>query len=95
LGKKTSEVAGLRHYRGGFEGGKKVLFVAEKMAASFCSPLTKRPYIESPDGLGGQHPGACLFGMADGSVHALSSNIDPNVLERLMTIAGGEAIATP
>jgi hypothetical protein len=58
-------------------------------------PLTKQPYIEGPDGLGGQHPGACIFGMADGSVHALSSNIDPKVLERLMTIAGGEAIATP
>jgi hypothetical protein len=57
--------------------------------------LTKKPYIDGPDGLGGQHPGTCIFGMADGSVHAISSSIDPKVLEAMMTIAGGENVGAP
>jgi hypothetical protein len=54
--------------------------------------LTKKPYIDGPDGLGGQHPGGCLFGMADGSVRFINANVDPTVLEALMTIAGGEVV---
>jgi hypothetical protein len=57
--------------------------------------LTKKPYINGPDGLGGQHPGACMMGLADGSVRALSTDIDPKVLEALVTIAGGERITSP
>jgi hypothetical protein len=57
--------------------------------------LTKQPYIEGPDGLGGQHPNGCLFGMADGSVQFVNQNIDPKVLEALMTIAGGETVNAP
>jgi hypothetical protein len=54
--------------------------------------LTKKPYVDGPDGLGGEHPGAWVIGMADGSVHAISTSIDPKVLEALTTIAGGEKI---
>jgi Protein of unknown function (DUF1559) len=54
--------------------------------------LTKKPYVNGPDGLGGEHPGAWVIGMADGSVHAISTNTDPKVLEALSTIAGGERI---
>jgi hypothetical protein len=57
--------------------------------------LTKQPYIEGPDGLGGQHPNGCLFGMADGSVQFINKDIDPKVLEALMTIAGGETVNWP
>jgi hypothetical protein len=57
--------------------------------------LTKKPYIDGPDGLGGQHPNGCLFGMADGSVRFISKNVDPQVLEALMTIAGGERVGAP
>jgi hypothetical protein len=57
--------------------------------------LTKQPYIEGPDGLGGQHPNGCLFGMADGSVQFVNKDIDPKVLEALMTIAGGETVNAP
>jgi hypothetical protein len=56
--------------------------------------LTAKPYFDGPDGLGGQHPGACCVGLVDGSVRALSTNIDPKVLEALMTIAGGEAVGS-
>jgi hypothetical protein len=58
-------------------------------------PLTKKPYIDGPDGLGGQHPGGSLFGMADGSVQFISQSIDPTVLEAMVTIAGGEAVGAP
>jgi hypothetical protein len=55
--------------------------------------LTTKPYINGPDGFGGEHPGSWVIGMADGSVHGISTSIDPIVLERLMTIAGGEPIS--
>jgi hypothetical protein len=58
-------------------------------------PLTKKPYIDGPDGLGGQHPGGSLFGMADGSVQFISQSVDPTVLEAMVTIAGGEAVGAP
>jgi prepilin-type processing-associated H-X9-DG protein len=55
-------------------------------------PLTKRPYIDGPDGLGGQHPEGCTFGMVDGSVRFINKDIDPKVLEAMTTIAGGESV---
>jgi hypothetical protein len=36
-----------------------------------------------------------MMGLADGSVRALSTDIDPKVLEALVTIAGGERITSP
>jgi prepilin-type processing-associated H-X9-DG protein len=57
--------------------------------------LTQKPYIEGPDGLGGQHEGGCQVGLADGSVRYISKSIDPSVMEALSTIAGGETIKFP
>ncbi|MEO2018552.1 MAG: DUF1559 domain-containing protein, partial [Fuerstiella sp.] len=54
--------------------------------------LTKQPYINGPDGIGGPYTGGCNMGLADGSVRFLSENIDPKVLEALATMAGGEVI---
>jgi hypothetical protein len=54
--------------------------------------LTQRPYIDGPDGFGSGQPDGMLVGMADGSVRFLPKNIDPEVLERLVTI-GGDARA--
>jgi hypothetical protein len=56
--------------------------------------LTKKPYIDGPDGLGG-HPEGMQVGLADGSVRFISKSIDPTVLEALTTINGGEAITLP
>jgi hypothetical protein len=55
-------------------------------------PLTTKPYINGPDGIGGPHAGGISIGMCDGSVRFLSENIDPEVMEALVTIRGGEVI---
>ncbi len=55
--------------------------------------LTKKPYINGPtDYWVDQAPAAstCLWG--DGSVRFVSQNIDPELLEKLVTIQGGEII---
>ncbi|HVW37424.1 MAG TPA: DUF1559 domain-containing protein, partial [Pirellulales bacterium] len=56
-------------------------------------PLTKKPYINGPDGFGSGQPGGMFVGMADGSARFLSKDIDPSVLEALATIRGGETPA--
>ncbi len=55
-------------------------------------PLAQRPYVNGPDGFGSGQPDGMLAGMADGSVRFLSKNIDPQVVEALATIHGGEAV---
>jgi hypothetical protein len=55
-------------------------------------PLTKKPYINGPDGIGGPHRGGINVGLCEGSVRFLSENIDPDVMEALVTIRGGEVI---
>lgn len=54
--------------------------------------LTKAPYINGPDGIGGFKKGGVLIGLADGSVREVSENTDQKVLEALSTIQGGEAV---
>jgi hypothetical protein len=55
-------------------------------------PLAEKPYINGPDGLGGVYRGGMNVLMGDGSVHFVSENVDPAVMEALSTIAGGEAV---
>lgn len=54
--------------------------------------LTKKPYINGPDGIGSRHVGGLNVLMMDGSVRFVSENIDPDLFEKLTTIAGGEVI---
>ncbi len=54
--------------------------------------LTKKPYINGPDGIGGPYQGGCNVLMADGSVRFVSEKIDPSVLEALSTIHGAEIV---
>lgn len=54
--------------------------------------LTKKPYINGPDGIGGPYRGGVTVGIADGSVKFVSENIDPTVFERLSTMADGQTI---
>ncbi|NQV25783.1 MAG: DUF1559 domain-containing protein [Rhodopirellula sp.] len=59
---------------------------------STIRPLTKKPYINGPDGIGGPYQGGVNIGLGDGSVRFVSENIDPTVFERLSTIADGQPI---
>ncbi len=54
--------------------------------------LTAKPYINGPDGIGGPFEGGFHIGLADGRVHFVSQDIDPTVLEALLTINGGEKV---
>ncbi|HSG71490.1 MAG TPA: DUF1559 domain-containing protein, partial [Planctomycetaceae bacterium] len=54
--------------------------------------LTKAPYVNGPDGLGGPWAGGMHVLMGDGSVHFISENIDNGILEALSTIHGGERV---
>lgn len=54
--------------------------------------LTKKPYINGPDGIGGPFPGGCHMLMGDGSVRFVSQAIDANTMEALTTIHGGEVV---
>lgn len=54
--------------------------------------LTKKPYINGPDGIGGPFRGGMNVLMMDGSVRFVSEKVDPTVLEALSTIGGGEVV---
>ena len=49
--------------------------------------------IYDPDTYYSKHPGGANFLFGDGSVHFLSSGIDPNTYQNLSTIAGGEVLS--
>ena len=48
--------------------------------------LTRRPYVNGPDGFGSGQPDGMLVGMADGSVRFISKDTDPELIERLATL---------
>ncbi|MCA9057236.1 MAG: DUF1559 domain-containing protein, partial [Planctomycetaceae bacterium] len=54
--------------------------------------FSQSPYLNGPDEIGSPHAGIVQFLFADGSVRAISVNIDEQVLEGLATKAGGEVI---
>lgn len=55
--------------------------------------LATKPYINGPDGIGhGKGSGGALVLFADGSVRFISENINPETLEALATMAGGEVV---
>jgi hypothetical protein len=55
-------------------------------------PFVDKPYINGPDGWGGIHAGGGQFLLGDGTVRFISQNIDPKVMEALITIRGGEVV---
>jgi prepilin-type processing-associated H-X9-DG protein len=50
--------------------------------------FTEEPYINGPDGIGGNFAGGANFLFADGSVRFIRENVDPKVLKAMATIAG-------
>ena len=70
-------------------------------ANPFCQKCTQT-YAEGGETnrFGGAHPGVVMFGMCDGSVQAISRDINTPVLDRMATRAGSdlyeiEGVATP
>lgn len=55
--------------------------------------LTAKPYINGPDGIGSPHVGGMNALLGDGSVRFISQEIDPTVMEGLITIHGGETLS--
>jgi hypothetical protein len=55
--------------------------------------LTQAPYVNGPDGFGSGQPDGMLAGMADGSIHFISKDVDPRVLEQLAMLHGNEDIS--
>ena len=54
--------------------------------------FTQKPYINGPDGFGGNFPGGANAALVDGSIKFISENIDPVVLERLACKSDGEVV---
>ncbi|MCA9050906.1 MAG: DUF1559 domain-containing protein, partial [Planctomycetaceae bacterium] len=54
--------------------------------------FSQQPYVNGPDGIGSPHPGGFQVLFADGSVRFVSENTDPQTLEALATIHGGERV---
>lgn len=61
-------------------------------ASGSIRALTKQPYVNGEDGIGGPFRGGFHAGTADGAVRFISESIDPSVLEALSTTSGGEVI---
>lgn len=54
--------------------------------------FTKQPYINGPDGFGGNFQGGANAGFCDGSVRFISENVDPTVLENLAGYRDGQVV---
>ena len=78
------------------DGTSNTLLIGEagKNQQPWGSPFnTRDPAIglnSSPWGFNGTHPGVVIFGIADGSVQAISDTINPQILKALSTPDGGE-----
>ena len=55
-------------------------------------PLSRKPYINGPDGFGSGQPDGMVVGYADGHAGFISKDIDPHVLEQLASVRGGNDV---
>jgi prepilin-type processing-associated H-X9-DG protein len=92
---------GIRDITDGTSNTMMVIDVSKNMGPwgaggpSTIRALTKAPYINGPDGLGGTHRGGGMVLFADGSVRFISEEVDDEVMEGISTIQGGEVVEVP
>jgi hypothetical protein len=83
----------MREIRDGTSHSLAVVQVDDDRATTWTKPDDWQWNESDPTkNLGGLHPGIFIAGFCDGSVRAISKEIDPKVLKSLLTIAGGEVI---
>jgi prepilin-type N-terminal cleavage/methylation domain-containing protein len=77
-------------------GGVATLFSAANAAHSGGNSSGRgglnNDYFESP---GSDHPGGAQFGVADGSVHYISENVDTNLFDALGSMQDGQSVSLP
>jgi type II secretory pathway pseudopilin PulG len=62
-------------------------------AVNWTQPEDWTPNERNPmEGLGGVNPGGFIVSFADGSVHFISNNVDPETWKALLTIGGGDVV---
>ena len=88
----TEEGRGFSAFRDATDGSIMVLQVNDQRAAVWTKPADWKWDSEKPlRGLANSlHPRLFLSGFVDGSVHNIPNDIEPEVLHRMLTIAGGE-----
>ncbi len=86
----------VRHMRQCVDGLSKsiaILQAPDSLAAVWTQPADFRPAEgDATRGLGGPHPGGFLAGFADGHIEFLSTEIDPTLFGKLLTVDGQEVI---
>lgn len=89
----TKEGAGLRNITDGTANTIMLVDAGDDAAVVWTKPDDLKYDAENPlKGLTGHHPGIFNAGFADGSVRAISLNIDADTLRALFTKGGGEVI---
>ena len=91
-------VTGIRDIKDGTSNTMMVIGVNKDLGPwaqggkSTIRALTKKPYINGPDGFGGGQKGGVSVLFCDGSVRFIAKDFDPAVMEAMATIQGKELI---